>query len=116
MQILEEISSNLETRNNLAFTSLLAGQAIPGVTDASDGIDRGMVRFEQELVQWHLNNYAARDATGYSALISESNQLLNGTLSTLFEHINTARARIWWQHWFFKSSPQARNRVCSSRK
>ena len=75
VQWLEGLSANLEVENNKVFSALKAGRDVPGITDSPDGIDRGMVRFEQGLVQDALNSLQASDPGLYDQVVSETNSV-----------------------------------------
>tara|TARA_R110002096_G_scaffold406048_1_gene604211 strand:- start:430 stop:861 length:432 start_codon:yes stop_codon:yes gene_type:complete len=73
-QFLEGASAGLERENMLVFNRLIAGEAVPGITDSHDGVDRGLVRFEQSFIQGQLNALRAEDPEGYSNVIAEVNE------------------------------------------
>ena len=68
----EGLSSRLEKANFDIFADLKARKAIPGITDAEDGIDRGMVRFEQAQVQKELDALKRSNPKLYMQVIRES--------------------------------------------
>jgi uncharacterized protein RhaS with RHS repeats len=75
IQWLEGFSADLEVENNKVFSALKAGKTVPGITDSPDGIDRGMVRFEQGLLQNALNSLQASDPDLYDQVVSETNSI-----------------------------------------
>jgi hypothetical protein len=70
----EGVSSRLEKANFGVFADLKARKPIPGITDAEDGIDRGMVRFEQAQVQRELDALRRTDPAMYAQVIEQSNE------------------------------------------
>lgn len=68
------VSSRLEPANHAVFADLRAGKAIPGITDAPDGVDRAMVRFEQGRVQRELDALKRADPGLYAQVVKQSNE------------------------------------------
>lgn len=92
---LERVSASLEQANMVAFNALLSGLAVPGVTTAPDGIDRGMVRFEQSIVQQALDGFRVTNVVEYNSLISQSNVLLNSVFGqNIYSHLEVAKDRL----------------------
>ncbi|KCZ52147.1 hypothetical protein HY29_18270 [Hyphomonas beringensis] len=75
VQWLETLSWELEKKNVAIFKSLKAGEAVPSITDAPDGIDRAFVRYEQGQVQQMLDELKDRDAEQYKQVVEELNSL-----------------------------------------
>ena len=72
---LEKVSARLESENRGIFGDLKAGKTVEGITNATDGVDRGMVRFEQGLVQQELDSLKASNPALYSQVVGESNRV-----------------------------------------
>lgn len=73
-QFLERTSGRLERENLAVFEQLIAGEDVPGITDSHDGIDRGMVRFEQSFIQGELDTLRTEHPDVYSQVIEEINE------------------------------------------
>lgn len=71
---LEGLSARLEGANNMVFSQLVAGKPVPGITNSPDGIDRGIVRFEQGLVQGELNALQSSNPELYNQVVIDANR------------------------------------------